>query len=313
MKIKAANFLTIADNIWDYIPIISTISSIVNLFIKIVVLPWMDPATVKNNSYFRHLHYKNFDRLVILCVPIFGNIVFGVIDFLNREFNSKPYVLNAIKQKSSTGEKPEGHYPFSLVSKELRDDKEVVMANASTWFCNLADVSAHLRKDKEVVMAYVSTNPYNLKHASARLQDDEKIVLAAAQHKRGTDVLHDCGPKCQDNETIATYVVAKNGLELQYASERVRNIKNVVLVALQNDSRAFQYASLELQSDPDAINAYNETREQEKKADEKLKEFLVKEGFDPDMFSQDHIKRHFLKLMGNTMVPEAQIVGYRQP
>lgn len=59
------NLLVRVDQTFDYIPVLSLASNLVALFIKHVVLPHMDQATISANHYFTHLQSKETWQCVV--------------------------------------------------------------------------------------------------------------------------------------------------------------------------------------------------------------------------------------------------------
>jgi hypothetical protein len=56
--------------------------------------------------------------------------------------------------------------------------------------------------------------------------------------------------------------VERNGLNLQFASEELKNDKEIVLKAIKSNKEAIQYASEELKNDPEIIEVLNDEKEQ---------------------------------------------------
>ncbi len=84
--------LTKFDQAFDYFPGLSLINNIVDLFLKAVVLPFKDPQSNTNNHYWKHINDKSTLRCVALIIlPILGNIVFAIYDFVTR-FDSPNYI-----------------------------------------------------------------------------------------------------------------------------------------------------------------------------------------------------------------------------
>ncbi|MBS4168594.1 HEAT repeat domain-containing protein [Parachlamydia sp. AcF125] len=76
-----ASFLLKADRVSDYIPGISTITSLIDLFQKCVVLPFKQKANISKNHYYTYLKQKSFSRCVVLLLPVIGNILIAIYDF----------------------------------------------------------------------------------------------------------------------------------------------------------------------------------------------------------------------------------------
>lgn len=78
MRISGAHFAE-ADGICDYIPGLSTVSNLMDLFLKCVV-KCLSEKTAKNR-YWTHIKHKNLSRCCISLVPVLGNIYAVVKDY----------------------------------------------------------------------------------------------------------------------------------------------------------------------------------------------------------------------------------------
>jgi hypothetical protein len=106
--------------------------------------------------------------------------------------NSKPLVLMLVSRDG---------YALGNITKELKElksDKDVVMAAVSNYGLALRFASDQLKADKEVVIIAVSQNGDSLYDASKELQNDREVVMIA---------------------------VSQDGFFLYYASKEVQNDK----------------------------------------------------------------------------------------
>lgn len=69
-----------ADRYLDYVPFVSTVTNLVDIFLKYVYKPCRGESNLENSHYFAYLDTKNLLRSIILLIPILGNIVIGVAD-----------------------------------------------------------------------------------------------------------------------------------------------------------------------------------------------------------------------------------------
>lgn len=81
---EITNRLVKADQVCDYIPFVSTVSNLIDLFQKYVVLPFLQQDTINASRYYQHLQQKSFLRCFALIIPILGNIIVGIYDMINR-------------------------------------------------------------------------------------------------------------------------------------------------------------------------------------------------------------------------------------
>ena len=68
------NNLIRMDRFLDTYSILSTVNNIVDLFIKCVVLPCMNQATIDKNHYFTHLSSKSFQCCLRAIAPILWTV-----------------------------------------------------------------------------------------------------------------------------------------------------------------------------------------------------------------------------------------------
>ncbi len=75
-----ASPLVSIDVLADYIPVVSTLTNLVVLFQKCLVVPFTDVKYVESSHYFTHLKNKSFLRCMALLVPLLGNLVIVFYD-----------------------------------------------------------------------------------------------------------------------------------------------------------------------------------------------------------------------------------------
>lgn len=68
----------------DYIPIISSVTNLVDLFLKYVVSPRLSEANLKQNHYLAYLDTKKPMRCIYLLIPIIGNIFVAILDIYHK-------------------------------------------------------------------------------------------------------------------------------------------------------------------------------------------------------------------------------------
>src|ERR1700722_4016494 len=68
------------DTIADYTPGLSTVTSVVNLFLKEVV----PVETAKGSHHFTHIKNKQTWRSCLLLIPLLGNILVLIVDLIRK-------------------------------------------------------------------------------------------------------------------------------------------------------------------------------------------------------------------------------------
>ena len=108
----------------------------------------------------------------------FGGYRGGKFDILDKEqLADKEFILDLYKRGADINQ-----LPLNKVSKELRADREVVIAAVKQEPLQLKWAQKSLRGDKEVVMAVVSVYGSQLGDASDSLRADKEVVLAAVEN-----------------------------------------------------------------------------------------------------------------------------------
>ena len=141
------------------------------------------------------------------------------------DWNNKEEVLEAVMYDG---------WKLEQASVKLRADKKVVLAAVNNWKNNLEYrsnshleyASKKLKGDKEVVLAAVEEHYYALDFVSEDLLADKAFFITLLN--------------------IETY-----GEILQYASEKLRGDKVVVLKAINYDRHNLEFASEQLRNDPE--------------------------------------------------------------
>lgn len=148
------------------------------------------------------------------------------IDALSLSFSdsglreNKQSILKAINSHRN------GDRALEFASKELKNDRELVLVSVNKYGSSLEYASDELKNDKEVVMIATKNCGSALAFASDDLRNDMEIVLNA---------------------------VNTDGLALYYASDELKNNKEIVLSAIKENPRAIQYASEDMKNDREIV------------------------------------------------------------
>lgn len=158
-------------------------------------------------------------------------------------------ILNGIKNNTINMEN---------LSKELRDDKAIALEAVKNDINAIKYISSRLQSDKEIVISTVKARVVFLKE-SARKQKENYIHLTEAQVLNGIkeDVIDfkDLPEKFRDNKKILLEAINEQSWAFEYASQRLKKDKEVVIRILENgeDIKSFEFASDELQNDKDLL------------------------------------------------------------
>lgn len=138
MKIFFAN----VDNKSECVPIASSLTSVVDIFIKVGLL-FAKKETITKSCYYEHLASKSFKRCILLAVPIIGNITVGLYDkYKEVDWDNFNEALRAVK----------------------KDGTQLSQAN------NL------LKKNTFIVEAAIENNPLALEHADENFRDNQTLI-----------------------------------------------------------------------------------------------------------------------------------------
>jgi hypothetical protein len=213
-----------AYDISDYIPFISTLNSITELFKKCVVIPFMNAEIINANHYYIYLKEKPVERCIMLLIPIIGNIMILLSDYINRNYCDKAAMLNIVQQDGVALRS--AHY-------QIKTNEDVVLA-AVQQNGRALEHAISFQNEKRIVLVAVQQNGLALQYASKKLQGEREVVLAA---------------------------VRQNGLALQYADDFFKNDKEIGFSAIRQNGWALQYVSKELKDDVEAVFAALQQRE----------------------------------------------------
>lgn len=270
MDIK--KILVKADKICNYIPIVSNICSLVDLYLKHVYIPKIDKNLDRADAYFQHLADKSTRRCVILAAcPLISNLFFGIYDWIHRE--SRREKAELLKQLRSN------YYEFKSnvlekAPKKYRNDPDFMLKAIDVSSEAVKYASEALKKNQSFALdaikiysparrrmvlggaggvSFGPNRPPILKYLSPELQMDRKVVLASVK-KDGRALQHACESFRNDKEIVLT-ALRYYGNALQYASEALQDDKEVVLVAVREEGWALQFASERLQNDKEVVLA----------------------------------------------------------
>ena len=169
---KLSNILIVIDKTADYVPIVSSITNLVDLFQKCIIHLGIKQKTVSNSHYYTHINSKKAVRCVILLIPVIGNVSIGIFDYKNNKYKN-----NKKSQKQKKREIIEvvtkNGLALEYASKELRNDQDVVMAAVKQDGRALGYASKELR-NVLIEVEVVIEDDYALGYASDDLRKDEK-------------------------------------------------------------------------------------------------------------------------------------------
>lgn len=140
---------------------------------------------------------------------------------------------------------------IKFASDRLKDDEEVVFTALKQDNTTFYYASDRLKNDKEMVKYAVERNGWALSYASKELQDNLEIVMTAfKQTKQTPGSFKFASDRLKDDKNVVCDIVKNCGAALEYASDRLKDDPEVVILAMKNNPYwAFISASDRLQED----------------------------------------------------------------
>lgn len=172
-QIRVNNFLVQADDICDAIPVVSTLSNLIGLFQKFVVIPLMSRSAVHNSHYYTYLNDKKIFRCIILLVPVIGNILVVLTDWSNPyqkcQYKNRDEALAAVRQNGMN----------LLYAGLFRYDKGIVLAAIQQDGLAISYAGPTLRNNLELATAAVTQNSGAFGWISREMQNNQSIASIA--------------------------------------------------------------------------------------------------------------------------------------
>jgi len=235
--------LVIADIYSSYFPAMSTVSNLVDIFIKCVVLPFLSQQDIQKDRYYTYVQEKSLLRCVVLLVPILGNLLVYMYDKFDPQ--NRQAVLMNVAQNG-----------MALRNTPLQGDRGVALVAAQQFSLAYQWASQDLQDDRDFVLATLYHDGSALQWISRQFQNDRDVILTAV--RRYGLALEFAGELFQNDEEIVVAAIKQNGVALRWASENLRSTPRVVIQAVTQRGDALIWASEELRNNPDFQRAAEE-------------------------------------------------------
>jgi hypothetical protein len=223
---------------------------------------------------------------------IIGAIIFGIISFFRNQASERKREnhLSSFKSmdKSTILKEFEKNNPFlnlSLVSDELRNDKDVVLLAIQKQGVNFRHAHESLRKDRELIseavrsycnmltkptinfplkyvdkeilmdrnfaFSMVEINGNVLEFLDPQFQNDREFVLTAVKTYGGA--LEFVNEHFKVDQEIIEEALKNNGMAIKYVDITLKQDKTLVLLAIKSNVDSFKYISVKSKNDPDIM------------------------------------------------------------
>lgn len=129
---------------------------------------------------------------------------------------------------------------YYSVPKQFADDKEVILTAAKQNSFAFNWVSSEIKNDKDFVMKLIEENPFIASYISDELKNDREVALKAIKEisvnnfaEKKSEVYSVFKDGLLKNKDFVNEAIKIDGYIFKYASEEIRNDKEVVLEAIR--------------------------------------------------------------------------------
>jgi hypothetical protein len=198
---------------------------------------------------------------------IIGAIIIGIISFFRNQASERKREnhLSSFKSmdKSTILKEFEKNNPFlnlSLVSDELRNDRDVVLLAIQKQGVNFRHAHESLRKDRELISEAVRyynnilsrlTMDFPLKYVDKEILMDRNFAFSLVEING--KVLEFLDSQFQNDRAFVLTAVKTYGQALEFANEQFKVDQEIIEEALKNNGMALKYLTLASKQDKDLV------------------------------------------------------------
>ena len=135
-------------------------------------------------------------------------------------------------------------WSFAYADDNLKNDYDLVLELVRDEGLLLKFASKELQNDKTIVLEAIKNIPQAITYASENMKDDKEIVHQAIKNK--SEITYGKG-----NNGNLSQVIKYS--PLKFVSDRLKNDKETVMIAVSNDGNALEFASEQLKSDKEIV------------------------------------------------------------
>lgn len=180
---KVHSLLVRLDKNCDYIPVVSTLSNLVDLFQKYAVIPLISESKLKDHRYYTHLNQKSIVDCLLMAIPVIGNI-FAYYRPQQRKTDDqkvKPQDLNPQEPKAvekiiisvdEALEEIENDYTAILRLGDKVELSAEFLLRALEVNCKVAEFI----QDTAILQKAINANPKVLEYLHPDLRSDEEFI-----------------------------------------------------------------------------------------------------------------------------------------
>lgn len=196
--------------------------------------------------------YRNHPQIVAKALELDGDNLAYVCEEhkLNKEL-VKIAVINTSKSN---------HSAFKFAADTLKNDINYIEELLTIDGNIIEYVSDNLKNNKSIACRAVTNKASAIKHLNANFRADTEILNLALNYglinETSIDILECLPPKWRDSKEIVLRILAFNGFEIQYASDRLKEDKDCIKIACKKSGGfILHYCPIHIKSD---LNFYYE-------------------------------------------------------
>lgn len=228
------------DQLFDYIPVASSITNLVDLLAKGILTAFVSKETISKNRYFTHLDQKNAGRCAVLLFPGIGNVPVWIGHFA-------PTVQKSAPSKSSVDNSPSAPSPADLALAKLKEKgkegireidpkllaNENFMLNAIRIDVALVSSAAEiLQRSEEFQLKAIYINPDVVNYAFPGFKTNQELILKSITPL--CKVFKHIDESLKKDRAFVLKALSINALVLEYLPDDLRNDKEIVVKALKS-------------------------------------------------------------------------------
>jgi hypothetical protein len=205
------------------------------------------------------LEYVKYSINYIKIPAIFKNdkeILLQAIKYNLTETYFTPFIFSSGKFKNDinnvlNNNNNNNDLILKFASKKLRNDKEIVLEAVKKNGLMLKFASNELRNDKEIILAAIKNHAYAFEYASEELRDNKEFLLYIIKN----NILHYAFEELRINKEIILNKIKNNNNNLNNIIE-IKELDNYNAIILENNIRNItflEYASDKLKNDREII------------------------------------------------------------
>ncbi len=211
------SFLKRADTVCDYIPVVSTVTNLVDLFQK-CVLSFTNPTKIEKDRYYSHLKDKSTKRCLLLLLPGVVNLAVGIYDFSHRKKKKREKTIEqAWKEKSWKAERENAkNESMNSMLEKIRNQPSVVKK-----------ASPDFKNNQHFMLKACEIEIRCIEHASPALKNNEKFMVKAC--KLSSLALDHASENLKKDRNFLIKAFAANGFILNKFSKELLEDKDFMV------------------------------------------------------------------------------------